>query len=87
MVAVAPYREWRGALSVVTATRPEGMAWSCLRRKSGWGSGKEPSPEGDQALARDPQGTGHGPRLTEFKEDSALGHKVFVDLCRARSWT
>lgn len=36
--------------------------------RSDWVSGKGCSPEDGQALAQAPQGSGHGPRLSEFKE-------------------
>lgn len=59
--------------------------------RSDWVSGKGCSPEDGQALAQAPQGSGHGPRLSEFKEclHSTLhtGFEFWVFLCRARSWT
>jgi len=44
----APHREWRGSTdlcSLMTATRPEGTAWSCVRGESDSVLGKGSSPE------------------------------------------
>jgi len=42
--------EWRGSAelcSLLTATGPEGTAWSCVRGRSSWVSGKGSSSDGD----------------------------------------
>ena len=61
------------------------------RARSGWLSRKGSSPEGGQALAQAPQGSGHSLKLPQFKKhlDSALIHTVnfLVVLCGDRSWT
>jgi len=49
MAATAPHRERRSSAelcSLVTATGPGGMAWSCNRDGSGCVLGKGPAPEG-----------------------------------------
>lgn len=60
--------------SLVTAVKPKQMTWSCIRRGSGWISGKGTSPESAQALEQPPQGSGHSTELLEFEKhlDTAL---------------
>ena len=51
-----------------TATEPEGIVWSCIRRGSGWALGEVLYGEGVWALEQAPYGFGHGPKLLEFKK-------------------
>ena len=66
-------------------------AWGCVKGGSGWVLGKGSSPEGGQATEQTAQGSGHSPKLLEFKEllDSALRHRagLWVILCGAKCWT
>ena len=68
MAAAAPHMEWRGSteLCSVTVSRSEGTIWNFNKEGSGWVTRKGSSPEGGLALAL--QGSGHGPRLPEFKK-------------------
>jgi len=72
----------------VTATGPEGTACSCVRGGSGWVLGKGYSPETVWALAQAPQGSGHCPKLLEFKKqlDNALRHMVLFLYGPVWSW-
>jgi len=78
----------RWALLSVTATGPEGTAWSCQGRGSG-GSGTGAAPEGG-GLGTGCPGLWARPPVPEFMEhlDTAFGHWVWfwADLCGARSW-
>jgi len=81
-------QEAEGALLCATATGPEGTAWSCVRAGAAGGQGKglHQRAVGMEWAA---QGSGHSPELLELKErlDSVLKHRVWLVLCRARSWT
>ena len=48
MAAAAPHREWKDStelFSLVTVAGPEGIAWSCVRGRLGWGLGRGSSPQ------------------------------------------
>lgn len=49
--------------SLVTVTGPQGMAWNCDRRGSGWMLGK-----GDWALNQAPQGRSHSTKPVRVQE-------------------
>ena len=57
MAAAAPHRERRGSaeLCCVTATGPEGMAWSCVRGGAGKGGRQRVCTRGQQAQNRLPR--------------------------------
>jgi len=66
MAAAVPHRERRGSTefcSLVTATEPEEMAWSCVRGGAGGGWLHQRVEDKEQA----PQGSGHSPKLSECK--------------------
>lgn len=48
--------------------------------KSGWISGRGSSPEGSQALDWAPQGSAHGPKLTELKKhlNNSLRYRAWI---------
>lgn len=52
--------------SLVPATGPEGMAWSCVRGGSRWALGKGFSPDGG----------GHGPKLLVWIVSSDIGFEL-----------
>ena len=59
----------------MTATGPEGIL-SGKSQPGEWGKGS--STKGGHALEQAPYGSGHGPKLLEFKKhlDSALRHRI-----------
>jgi len=61
----------------VTATEPEGTAWSCVRGGAGW-CWETFFIRGWWALKGAAQGSGHSTELPEFRKgwDSALRHGV-----------
>lgn len=61
-----------GLCFLVTATRPQGTAWSCVRE----GQGKILH----QRLEQVPQGSAHGPKLLDLKKtlDNALRQRVWI---------
>ena len=61
----------------MTATGPEGTAWSCVRGGAAGGEGKGLH-QRVVGMERAAQGSGHSPELLELKEclDSALRHRV-----------
>ena len=61
----------------MTATGPEGMAWSCV----GEGQlGVRERPQRAVGMEQAAQGSGHSPELPEFRKcsDTALRHRVWV---------
>jgi len=74
---------WSGgqhwALLSMTATGPDGTAWSCVRGGASWELGKGSSHESGWALEQAPQDSRHGPRPLEFKDclDTVLSHMVW----------
>lgn len=62
----------------MAVTRPEGMAWACIREGSGRVLRKGTSSKGGQALEQAPQDSGHTPKLLVFKEhsDNVLRHRI-----------
>lgn len=64
--------------SLMAVTRPEGMAWACIREGSGRVLRKGTSSKGGQALEQAPQDSGHTPKLLVFKEhsDNVLRHRI-----------
>jgi len=75
-------RDWSGADFQLEAaadlwslvTGPQETAWSHIRGGPGWLLGRGSSSEGEQAA----QGSGHRPKLLEFKEclDNTRRHRV-----------
>ena len=61
----------------MTATGPEGTAWSCVRGGAAGGEGQGLHQRA-VGMERAAQGSGHSPELPEFKEslDNALRHRV-----------
>ena len=59
----------------MTATGPEGTAWSCVRGGAAGGWGK-----GTVGMERAAQDSGHSRELREFKErlDTTLRHRVWI---------
>ena len=53
------------------------MAWGCVG--GGWGLGKDSSPESGQALEQAAQGSGHSPKLPEFKKHLGSGLKYSLN--------
>lgn len=49
------------------------LTWSCIMEGLSWILGKGSSLEGGQTLEQAPQGSGHCPKLLEFKEEILLG--------------
>ena len=80
----------RWALLCVTATGPEGTAWSCVRGGAAGGWGK-----GAVGMERAAQGSGHGPKCRSSRRvwtgllDRLLHihSDLWVVLCKARGWT
>ena len=70
VVAAAPHREWRAALSsaLCDSDTARGNGMELWQGRGSWGSGKGAAPEG----------SGHGPTLLEFREcmDTALTKRV-----------
>ena len=64
--------------------QPKETMWSCDREGSAWALGKGSSPESDWAPEQAPQGSGHGPKLLEFKEhlNNAQPYRLIFG-CRA----
>ena len=63
----------------MTATGPEGTAWSCVRGGAAGGEGQG-VPQRAVGMEQPAQGSGHSPELLEFKEclDNTLRHRVWI---------
>jgi len=63
----------------VTATGPEGTAWSCVRGGAAGGEGKGLH-QREVGMQQPAQGSAHGPKLLEFRErlDSSLTHRDWM---------
>lgn len=55
---------------------------------SGWGIGKDSSQQDGGALEQNPQGSGHGPKMLEFRKrfDAAFRYRVCILGCAVWSW-
>jgi len=81
--------EGKALISLVTATGPERMAWSCIRGESGWVLGKGSSPEIGRPWNRLPRAVVRTPSCWSSRtfgqhsqqQDFSLGGPVW------RSWT
>ena len=81
MAAAAPHRERRGSAELsVTATGPEGTAWSCVR---GGAAGRQETvlPQRAVGMEQAARGSGHSSKLLEYKK-----HLVSTLRRRVRFW-
>jgi len=74
----------------MTATRPEGMAWSCVRGGAAGGVGQGLLQRA-VGMEQNAQGYGHSPEywssMSVWAVFSDIGSDFWVVLCGARSWT
>ena len=72
----------------MTVSETEERAWSCGQGRVRVGVRKRFFSAGALGMEQAPQGSGHSPKLLEFKEylDNALRHRVFVVMHGARNW-